>query len=115
MGEFPVLFYGNLVLNFILPFLILIRNDNKRKFGTMAFASILILVGHWWDFFQMVKVGPYKSILDHHAHEAEHGATGAAHGAAEHGTNAAGHAVEAVGHGAEHGANAVGHVAEVVG
>ena len=115
MGEFPVLFYGNLLLNFVLPFLILIRNDTKRKFGSMAFASILILVGHWWDFFQMVKIGPYKSILDHHAHEAEH-ATGAAHGAAEHGAaNAAGHTAEAAHGAAEHGASAVGHAAEAVG
>lgn len=110
MGEFPVLFYGNLLLNFVLPFLILIRNDTKRKFGSMAFACILILVGHWWDFFQMVKIGPYKSILDHHAHEAEH-ATGAAHGAAGHGAEAAhgaaGHSAEAVGHAAEHVAKAV--------
>ena len=110
MGEFPVLFYGNLLLNFVLPFLILIRNDTKRKFGSMAFACILILVGHWWDFFQMVKIGPYKSILDHHAHEAEHGATGAAHGADE-----AGHVAQAAHGAAEHGANVVGHAVEAVG
>jgi hypothetical protein len=128
MGEFPVLFYGNLVLNFVLPFLILIRNDNKRKFGTMAFASILIFVGHWWDFFQIVKIGPYKSILDHHAAgahgAAEHGATGAEHaaGAAEHGAagvaHGAEHAAGAAEHGAagaEHVANAVGQAAEVAG
>jgi hypothetical protein len=115
MGEFPVLFYGNLLLNFVLPFLILIRNDTKRKFGSMAFACILILVGHWWDFFQMVKIGPYKNILDHHAAGAEHGATGAAHGAAEHGANAAEHVTEAAHGAAEHGANAVGQVAEAVG
>jgi hypothetical protein len=114
MGEFPVLFYGNLLLNFVLPFLILIRNDTKRKFGSMAFACILILFGHWWDYFQMVKIGPYKSILDHHAHEAEH-AVGAAHGAAEHGANAAGHAAEAAHGAAGHGVEAVGHAAEAVG
>jgi hypothetical protein len=129
MGEFPVLFYGNLVLNFVLPFLILIRNDNKRKFGTMAFASILILVGHWWDYFQMVKIGPYKVIMDAHtgAHTegSSHGATGAAHGA-EHAVEAAGHgantvaqatehATGAAAHGAEHVANAVGQAAEAAG
>jgi hypothetical protein len=122
MGEFPVLFYGNLVLNFVLPFLILIRNDTKRKFGSMAFATILILVGHWWDYFQMVKIGPYKYILDHHtgahAEGAAHGATGAAHGA-EHGATsvaqAAEHGATGAAHGAEHAVNAVGHAAEVVG
>lgn len=102
MGEFPVLFYGNLVMNFFLPFLILIRNDTKRKWGSLGFASALILFGHWWDFFQMVKIGPYKHALSHHG--GEHGATGhaaeAAHGAAQHGAEAAhgavGHAVETV-------------------
>ena len=110
MGQFPVLFYGNLMLNFVLPFLILVRNDTKRKFGSMAFASILILVGHWWDFFLMTKIGPYTSILNDHAK-----ATGAIHGAAEHGATTAGHVTEAVGHGVEHaaaGAEAIGHGAE---
>ena len=102
MGEFPVLYYGNLVMNFFLPFLILIRNDTKRKWGSLGFASALIVFGHWWDFFQMVKIGPYKHALSHHG--GEHGATGhateAAHGATEHGTEAAhgvvGHAAETV-------------------
>jgi len=64
MGEFPVLFYGNLVMNFVLPFIILMRNDTKRKVGTLAFCSILILFGHWWDFFQMTKIGPYKVAME---------------------------------------------------
>ena len=67
----------------------------------MAFASILILFGHWWDFFQMVKIGPYKDILDHAAgaHGGEHGTTGAA----EHGAEAAGQVAEAAHGAAEHG------------
>jgi hypothetical protein len=126
MGEFPVLFYGNLVLNFVLPFLILIRNDTKRKFGSMAFATILILVGHWWDYFQMVKIGPYKFILDAHtgAHSegGAHSAVGAAHGvehASEHGaasvSQLAEHGANSATHGTEHAANAVAQVAEATG
>ncbi len=121
MGEFPVLFYGNLVLNFVLPFLILIRNDTKRKFGTLTFASALIFFGHWWDFFQMVKIGPYKEAMKDqgggHAEAAAHGATGE-HAASA--TQAAGeHAAAAVQTVGEHGANAahaVGeHVAQAAG
>ncbi|MEO0041077.1 MAG: hypothetical protein RL329_525 [Bacteroidota bacterium] len=81
MGEFPILFYGNLVLNFVLPFLILIRNDTKRKTGSLGFIAAIVLFGHWIDFFQMAKIGPYKSALEHHA-AAGHGAS---HGAATHG------------------------------
>ena len=77
MGEFPVLFYGNLVMNFVLPFLILIRNDTKRKMGSLGFVAILVLVGHWWDFFQMVKIGPYKSAMEHHASHSAAGGHGA--------------------------------------
>jgi hypothetical protein len=73
MGEFPVLFYGNIIMNFVLPFLILIRNDTKRKMGSLGFVAILVLFGHWWDFFQMVKIGPYKEAMAHHA---QHSAVG---------------------------------------
>jgi hypothetical protein len=73
MGEFPVLFYGNIIMNFVLPFLILIRNDTKRKLGSLGFVAILVLFGHWWDFFQMVKIGPYKEAMAHHA---QHSAAG---------------------------------------
>ena len=51
------LFYANLAINFFLPFLVLIRNDNKRKAGAMIFVSIMVFVGHWIDFFQMIKPG----------------------------------------------------------
>lgn len=62
--KYPVLFYGNLVLNFVLPFLILMRNDNKRKYGTLITVSMIVFFGHWVDTFQMLKPG----IL-HTAHE----------------------------------------------
>ncbi len=69
--EYPVLFFGNLIMNFGLPFLILMRNDTKRKFGTVGFAAALVLFGHWWDFFYMIKPGVIKELS--HA-EGAHGA-----------------------------------------
>jgi hypothetical protein len=57
MTHYPVLFWGNLLLNFVTPFLILMRNDTKRKFGTMFFVALIVFFGHWWDFFQMIKPG----------------------------------------------------------
>lgn len=73
---FPVLFYGLIVLNFVLPLLILMRNSTKYKKGSLVFMSIIVLIGHWLDFFLMVKQGVYIE-LSHHA--AEH------HGDAAHG------------------------------
>lgn len=69
--EFPVLFYGNLVINFVLPFFILMRNDTKRKTGTLMLTSIALLFGHWLDFFQMIKPGVLHTAMEsagEHAH-----------------------------------------------
>lgn len=69
--QYPVLFYGNLILNFVLPFLILMRNDNKRKYGTLITVSLIVFFGHWVDSFQMLKPG----IL-HTSHEISLGHAG---------------------------------------
>ena len=76
--EYPVLFYGNLIINFVLPFLILMRNDTKRKFGTLGFVAALTFFGHWWDFFYMVKPG---ALIN-----AQHATGGHGDGHAEHAT-----------------------------
>ncbi|MEM6963124.1 MAG: hypothetical protein AAF573_00070 [Bacteroidota bacterium] len=60
--QYPILFYGNLVLNFALPFLILIRNSSKRKFGTIGFVAFITFFGHWFDIFYMVKPGALINI-----------------------------------------------------
>lgn len=94
-NEFPVLFYANLGINFLVPFLILMRNDTKRKVGSLIFVSLVTLFGHWLDFFLMIKPGVLHTV-----HEVASG-----HGVAEHG---GGHELahdvaEAAGHGADHG------------
>ena len=57
MNNYPVLFWGNLLMNFVAPFFILMRNDTKRKFGTMFFVALIVFFGHWWDYFYMIKPG----------------------------------------------------------
>ena len=79
IDQYPVLFYGNLVLNFILPFFVLMRNDTKRKYGTLVFVSALVLLGHWLDFFQMIKPGALETAL--HAAAAHGGDHAGDHGA----------------------------------
>lgn len=64
MVHYPVLFWGNLLLNFVTPFLILMRNDTKRKFGTMFFVSVIVFFGHWWDFFYMIKPGARTAAFE---------------------------------------------------
>ncbi len=79
MNNFPVLFWGNLALNFVLPFLVLMRNDTKRKFGTLFFASLFVFFGHWWDFFQMIKPGVFLTAQEALAHMGGHAAEAATH------------------------------------
>ena len=81
VDNYPVMFYGNLILNFVMPFFVLMRNDTKRKYGTMVFASIILFLGHWWDFFLMIKPGALHTAHEVMAHGAEHGAEAAHHAA----------------------------------
>ena len=71
MDHYPVLFWGNLLMNFVAPFLILMRNDTKRKIGTMFFVCLIVFFGHWWDFFYMIKPG--ARIAAHEAKEISEG------------------------------------------
>jgi hypothetical protein len=64
--NYPVLFYGNLVLNFIVPFFVLMRNDTKRKYGTLALVAIVTFIGHWIDFFLMLKPGIRETAMHGH-------------------------------------------------
>ncbi len=95
MHEYPILFWGNLLINFILPFFVLMRNDTKRKLGSLTFVAIFVFIGHWVDYFQMIKPGVLHTTheLAGHGHGHDHGHEGAGH-AAEHGA----HAVEHVSH-----------------
>lgn len=79
-SEYPILFYGNLVMNFVLPFLILMRNSTKRKFGAVGFTAVLIVFSHWIDFFLMIKPGVYHTAHAISAHGAEGGHGHEAHG-----------------------------------
>ncbi|MEM1357099.1 MAG: hypothetical protein AAGF89_02820 [Bacteroidota bacterium] len=111
MDSYPVLFWGNLLLNFILPFFILMRNDTKRKFGTLFFASAIVFFGHWVDFFSMIKPGARETLIEMAAHhDAGH------HGDEQHATmegHGEGHAADdhgdthatAEGHGEAHAAD----------
>jgi hypothetical protein len=108
MTKYPILYWGNLLMNFVLPFFILIRNDTKRKFGSIGFAAGLILFGHWWDFFQMIKPGAMKNLQEHQEHAAHAAHTAAAGGGHETAAHGAEHAVA----GAEHAATTAAHGAE---
>lgn len=78
LENYPVWFYGNLIVNFALPFLILMRNDTKRKLGSLSFVALMVFIGHWMDFFLMLKPGIWNAVShgahDTTGHAAEHAA-----------------------------------------
>ena len=85
MHEYWPMFVLNLLMNFVAPFLILVRNTAKRHTGIMTFTAVLLILGHWLDFFQMIKPGTWHTVAKHLpvvAQTAEH--------VAEHGHEAAG-------------------------
>jgi hypothetical protein len=56
------IFFLNLIINFVAPILILMKRGSKRNYTTMTLMCILILFGHWLDFYQMV----FPSVLKDH-------------------------------------------------
>lgn len=57
-GPYRAIFFINLIVNFLLPFLLLMRRGSKRNYTTIAFVAVIIILGHWIDFYQMVMPGP---------------------------------------------------------
>ena len=53
-GAYTGIFYLNLVINFLAPLLIYMSRPSKRNYATVTFMSILLVFGHWLDFYQMV-------------------------------------------------------------
>ncbi len=108
--EYPVLFYGNLLINFVLPFFVLLRNDTKRKTGIMTTVSIILILGHWLDYFLMIKPGVLHTAHALSGHGGGHGSSDA-HGAVEGAHGAAAqlisHASEATEHAAHHASSFV--------
>jgi len=109
--QYPVLFYANLAINFLIPFFILMRNDTKRKFGSLITVALIVIFGHWMDFFLMIKPGALHTAheIGGHGHGDAHGHSDAGHHAGEaghHAAEAGHHAEAAAGHGADvaHGA-----------
>ncbi len=59
-GPYEGLFYLNLILNFLAPILIFMKKATKRNYTIVTFMCIVIIFGHWVDFYQMVMPGTVK-------------------------------------------------------
>lgn len=59
-GPYRGFFFVNFTINFIAPILILMTRGSKRNYAVMTFMSVVIILGHWLDFYQMVMPGTVK-------------------------------------------------------
>ena len=53
-GPYKGIFFLNLIINFVCPLLILMKRSSKRNYTLVTFMAVLIIFGHWIDFYQMV-------------------------------------------------------------
>ena len=53
-GPYKFFYWINIILNFVCPILILMPRPNKRNYFVVTLVAVLILLGHWIDFYQMV-------------------------------------------------------------
>lgn len=56
-GVYSGIFWLMFIINFLAPLLILMKRGAKRSYTTITFMALLIIFGHWLDFFQMVFPG----------------------------------------------------------
>jgi len=59
--EYKPWFWLSIIINFVAPLLLLVDRDAKRKSSMMLFVAILLLAGHWLDFYIMVMPGTVES------------------------------------------------------
>jgi len=55
--QFMPWFWLNIVINFATPLLVLMSRDSKRYEGTIKIMCIIIIIGHWLDYWQMIMPG----------------------------------------------------------
>jgi hypothetical protein len=61
-GAYSGIFWLTLIINFLAPLLLLMRRNSKRSYTMMAFMAVVIIFGHWLDFYQMI----FASVLKEH-------------------------------------------------
>ena len=57
-GPYGLIWYSVFIINFVMPILILMSRPSKRNYFTVCFMALMIIFGHWLDFYIMTMPGP---------------------------------------------------------
>jgi hypothetical protein len=57
-GPYSLIWYSVFIINFAMPILILMARPSKRNYFTVTFMAMVIIFGHWLDFYIMTMPGP---------------------------------------------------------
>ncbi len=57
-GPYSLIWYAVFIINFIMPILVLMSRSSKRNYFTVSFMAMVIIFGHWLDFYIMMMPGP---------------------------------------------------------
>ncbi len=55
--NFEGIFYINLILNFVIPFFLLMARKSKRMFPILIAVAVIVFIGHWVDLYLMIMPG----------------------------------------------------------
>lgn len=53
-GAYSGIFWFSFIINFLAPLLLLMRRGAKRNYTSIVFMAVVIIFGHWLDFYQMI-------------------------------------------------------------
>jgi len=53
-GTYSGVFWFMFIINFLAPLLVLMKRGSKRNYATVTIISLVIIFGHWLNFYQMV-------------------------------------------------------------
>ena len=56
-GQYAWVFFVNILVNFVFPFLVLMTRDSKRHTIFLKIVCTVLLFGHWMDFYLMITPG----------------------------------------------------------
>lgn len=59
-GPYSLIWFSVFIINFIMPILILMSRPSKRNYFTVTFMALIIIFGHWLDFYVMTMPGPLQ-------------------------------------------------------